>query len=227
MILSGFLLVQVYAQASCLETGLCSVENDEITNPNGFNPFFDWAIVHADELLEKYNVTYLDLINKPVQVKILLQSVYEDGLDWWELVSMYAAQWDTKFNNYTDFTIDFNARAMLVWARDMEDIVEETMSIINRAMVDSEQILYPWLIYQTDSVRDAYVDPYVTAIVEVVQWSGDSFYRYWTMIFGLNGWVPVGRGWIEKWNNDFEYHRLSDVTRNMRSMAEEFKVTFG
>lgn len=47
------------------------------------------------------------------------------------------------------------------------------------------------------------------------------------MFFGLNGWVPVGRGWVEKWENDFEYHRLSDVTRNMRSMAEEFKVTFG
>ena len=31
---------------------------------------------------------------------------------------------------------------------------------------------------------------------------------------------------MEKWDNDFEYHRLSDVTRNMRSMAEEFKVTF-
>ena len=40
-------------------------------------------------------------------------------------------------------------------------------------MVDSEQILYPWLIYQTETVREVYVDPYVTAIVEVVQWSGD------------------------------------------------------
>ena len=132
MILSVVLLAQVYAQASCLETGLCSIESDEITNPNGFNPFFDWAVVHADELLEKYNVTYLDLINKPVQVKILLQSVYEDGLDWWELVSMYAAQWDTKFNNYTDFTIDFNARAMLVWARDMGKVVTLLLSVLSR-----------------------------------------------------------------------------------------------
>ena len=86
---------------------------------------------------------------------------------------MYLVGWINDFNDFTDFTLDFNARAMLTWARDMEDIVEETMSIVNRAMVDSEQILYPWLIYKTDNVRDVYVDPYVTATVEVVQWSGD------------------------------------------------------
>ena len=101
------------------------------------------------------------------------KSIYEDGLDWWELVSMYLSTWINDFNDFTDFTLDFNARAMLTWARDMEDIVEETMSIVNRAMVDSEQILYPWLIYKTDDVRDVYVDPYVTASVEIFQWSGD------------------------------------------------------
>ena len=74
MFLPIVFVAQVFAQTSCLETGLCSALGDEeVTNPNGFHPFFNWTIVHADELLEKYNVTYLDLINKPVQVKIVLQ----------------------------------------------------------------------------------------------------------------------------------------------------------
>ena len=55
-------------------------------------------------------------------------------------------------------------------------------------------------------------------------WSGDATFRYWTMLFGLGGWVPTGRGWIEKWNTDFEWHRISDVSRDIRSMAEDWKV---
>ena len=76
------------------------------------------------------------------------------------------------------------------------------MSIINRAMVDSEQILYPWLIYQTDSVRDIYVDPYVTAIVEVVQWSGDvsSFFAFFS-ISPIKVFLPL-------LDNDFRLERM-------------------
>jgi hypothetical protein len=48
-------------------------------NPNGFDPLFDWNIVGTNELLAKYNVTYTDLINKPIQLKILLQTLYEQG----------------------------------------------------------------------------------------------------------------------------------------------------
>jgi len=44
------------------------------------------------------------------------------------------------------------------------------------------------------------------------------------MLFGLGGWVPTGKGWIEKWNTDFEWHRISDVSRDIRSMAEDWKV---
>ena len=62
------------------------------------------------------------------------------------------------------------------------------------------------------------------AVNEILAWSGDATFRYWTMLFGLGGWVPTGRGWIEKWNTDFEWHRISDVSRDIRSMAEDWKV---
>ena len=42
---------------------------------------------------------------------------------------MYVDKWLIEFNDYTDFTLDFNSRMMLTWSRDMEDIIEETMSI--------------------------------------------------------------------------------------------------
>ena len=62
-----------FSNSKSLETGLCTVSDKEVENPNGFDPFFNWTVVHANELLEKYNVTYLDLINKPIQVKIVFQ----------------------------------------------------------------------------------------------------------------------------------------------------------
>ena len=43
---------------------------------------------------------------------------------------MYVDKWLIEFNDYTDFTLDFNSRMMLTWSRDMEDIIEETMSIV-------------------------------------------------------------------------------------------------
>ena len=72
-------------------------------------------------------VTMKDLINKPVQAKILLQSLYEDGLLWYEQMVIYGNNWISKFNDFTDFTSDFDSKIMIEWARDMEDIIEETM----------------------------------------------------------------------------------------------------
>ena len=54
-------------------------------NPNGFDPFFDVFIVQTNAYLKAYNVTYWDLINKPIQTKIFLQSLVEDGQTWFEL----------------------------------------------------------------------------------------------------------------------------------------------
>ena len=55
-----------------------------IVNPNGFNPIFGDFFVVQTELMKQYNVTYWDLINKPVQGKIFLQSLVEDGQIWYE-----------------------------------------------------------------------------------------------------------------------------------------------
>jgi len=46
-------------------------------NPNGWDPLFDWTQVHDGGLLEQYNVTYQDLINKPIEAIILMQEIYE------------------------------------------------------------------------------------------------------------------------------------------------------
>ena len=44
-----------------------------VDNPNGWDPLFDWTIVHGNEFLEYWNVTYQDLINKPIEGLILIQ----------------------------------------------------------------------------------------------------------------------------------------------------------
>ena len=36
----------------------------ETENPNGYDPLFNWTIVHANEFLESYNVTYLGSVTK-------------------------------------------------------------------------------------------------------------------------------------------------------------------
>ena len=45
----------------------------ETENPNGYDPIFNNTIVKDGGILEEYNVTYFDLINKPIQVKIVAQ----------------------------------------------------------------------------------------------------------------------------------------------------------
>ena len=79
-------------------------------------------------------VTLKDLINKPVQIKILGQSLYEDGLLWYEQMVIYGNDWISKFNDFTDFTSDFDSKIMIEWARDMEDIIEETMCKFKKSL---------------------------------------------------------------------------------------------
>ena len=67
------------------------------------------------------------MINKPVQVKIVAQTIYEDGIKWWGLSVFHADNWILDFNDFTDFTVDFNPKIMIEWARDMEEITEGLM----------------------------------------------------------------------------------------------------
>ena len=62
------------------------------------------------------------MINKPIQLKILLQTLYEQGQKWYELNVQYANEWVEEFS-----ANEVNSRVMINWARDMEDIIEETM----------------------------------------------------------------------------------------------------
>ena len=45
----------------------------ETENPNGYDPLFNWTIIHSNEFLEQYNVTYLG------QVTTILYSIYSKG----------------------------------------------------------------------------------------------------------------------------------------------------
>ena len=45
-------------------------------NPNGWDPIFDGSIVSGNDFLAENNVTYQDLINKPIQFKILVQGIF-------------------------------------------------------------------------------------------------------------------------------------------------------
>ena len=99
-------------------------QSPDTENPNGYDPLFDWNIVAGNDFLAKYNVTYTDLINKPIQLKILLQTLYEQGQKWYELNVQYSNEWVEEFS-----ADEVNSRVMINWARDMEDIVEETMGL--------------------------------------------------------------------------------------------------
>ena len=48
-------------------------ERRDTENPNGWDPIFDGSIVSGNDFLNENNVTYQDLINKPIQFKILVQ----------------------------------------------------------------------------------------------------------------------------------------------------------
>ena len=53
--------------------------SNKTNNPNGYDPIFDWNIVNDNEYLKEYNVTYTDLINKPIQLWIWMQAVWTQG----------------------------------------------------------------------------------------------------------------------------------------------------
>ena len=36
----------------------------ETENPNGYDPLFNWTIIHSNEFLQSYNVTYLGSVTK-------------------------------------------------------------------------------------------------------------------------------------------------------------------
>ena len=71
---------------------------------------------------------------------------------------------------------------------------------------DWAQLLYPapCCMYDPEEIRVTYLVPYQQAITKVFAWSGEWTYRYWEMLFGYNGWVEVGQGWVDKWETDFE-----------------------
>ena len=94
-------------------------------NPNGFNPVFGDIFIVQNELMKAYNVTYWDLINKPVQGKIFIQSLIEDGQLWYELCVRKGDDWIERFTDYTQFTKNFNPLAPKIWATDMIAIVEK------------------------------------------------------------------------------------------------------
>ncbi|CAG5080311.1 Oidioi.mRNA.OKI2018_I69.PAR.g9537.t1.cds [Oikopleura dioica] len=193
-------------------TAFAALSNNT-NNPNGYDPLFDWNIVNDNEYLKEYNVTYTDLINKPIQLWIWIQAVWMQGQVWYQLSEQYGNGWVEKFSRE-----NVDSRCMINWARDMEVIVEEFMAIVEFSIEDWAQLLYPapCCMYDPDEIRALYLVPYQEAITKVLAWSGEWTYRYWEMLFGYNGWVEVGQGWVVKWETDFEWHKLSDVTHYLR-----------
>ena len=94
-------------------------------NPNGFNPLFGDVFVVNTTLMRQYNVTYWDLINKPIQGKIFIQSLIEDGQVWYELCVRKADDWIERFTDYTKFTKNFNPLVPKIWAIDMIGVLEK------------------------------------------------------------------------------------------------------
>ena len=127
--------------------------SDEMSseNPNGWDPIFDGSIVSGNDFLAENNVTYQDLINKPIQFKILVQGklrtkilvrvffldcpndsfleMYERGV---ELGDYCIAKEQIWLNNFQ--LENFNERTMINWALDMDQIIDECMAIIKWAM---------------------------------------------------------------------------------------------
>ena len=62
-------------------------------NPNGWDPFFNWTIVRGNYLLEAYNVTYQDLINKPMEAAILGEEIFIRSQELGNLCIDYGNKW--------------------------------------------------------------------------------------------------------------------------------------
>lgn len=112
-------------------------------NPNGWDPIFDGSIVSGNDFLAENNVTYQDLINKPIQFKILVQGkvealdlpkerfleMYERGVELGDYCIAKEQIWLNTFQ-----LENFNERTMINWALDMDQIIDECMAIIKWAM---------------------------------------------------------------------------------------------
>merc|ERR1712130_75620 len=192
-------------------------ERRDPDNPNGWDPLFDWTIVHGNEFLEYWNVTYQDLINKPIEALILIQEVYERSEELGEVCVRYGDIW------VQDFTADnFKDGTMIEWALGMGIIIDEIMAIVKFGMKEMESIMYPWVQYKTNEILTIYINPYIyNGVVNVIDWSGEATFVMYGM---LVQWVKQGRGWIAEFKDDFEYHKLYIVTRDLRQMAERFEV---
>ena len=108
--------------------------------------------------MKQYNVTYWDLINKPVQGKIFIQSLIEDGQIWYEsgfqesnkkfettkifettvkLSVRKGDEWRERFNDYTKFTTNFDPLVPKIWAIDMIAVIEKFEGeIIENQLID-------------------------------------------------------------------------------------------
>ena len=80
---------------------------------------------------------------------------------------------------------------MIEWALDMDLLIDESMAIIKWAMKDMEQILFPWVKYNTNDLLVEYVNPYIyNGVVNVLDVSPDlnpnNYFNKWTPRGGLS-----------------------------------------
>ena len=71
--------MKIAAFLSFFTAAALAAASNKTDNPNGYDPIFDWNIVNDNEYLKEYNVTYTDLINKPIQLWIWIQAVWMQG----------------------------------------------------------------------------------------------------------------------------------------------------
>jgi hypothetical protein len=107
------------------------------------------------------------------------------------------------------------------------------IAIVEFSIEDWAQLLYPapCCMYDPEEIRVTYLVPYQQAITKVFTWSGEWTYRYWEMLFGYNGWVEVGQGWVDQWETDFEVHcymhfKIHSVNNFYRIESKAFRVFY-
>ena len=82
---------------------------------------------------------------------------------------IYGNDWISKFNDFTDFTSDFDSKIMIEWARDMEDIIEEEETDDEEEEEDGKQ----------DTVKEKFVRRSVESSErDTASEGGDEVFRY-------------------------------------------------